>query len=248
MSVTSPLYRRIQAALRSALLAGEFPPGRPLPGEPTLAARFGAARMTLRRALAELEAEGLLRREAGRGTWPTAAGNLAGLRADMRRIADESAVLLLRCEARPAEAAPAPLGLPDGAAAFHITRVRRDTSGPFSHVDSWVPADALPGGVDEVALRAGRPLLEQLGMSETILHQIRQRILACAAGPEIAAALDIPIGSPLIQLDRQVADRAGKVVEFSRSLYRPDRYSYAVDLADGALSQAPHWESMRAPD
>jgi GntR family transcriptional regulator len=77
------LHQRIQAVLRSAIQGDESSSGKPLPGKHALAARFGAALMTVRRALATVEAEGLVRREAGRGTWPSP--DLPGVNADTRR-------------------------------------------------------------------------------------------------------------------------------------------------------------------
>lgn len=58
----------ISAHLRERILAGEWTATRVLPNERDLAQTYGVARNTLRRALDELEAEGLLSRQIGRGT------------------------------------------------------------------------------------------------------------------------------------------------------------------------------------
>jgi DNA-binding GntR family transcriptional regulator len=55
------------SAIRTALLAGEWSVGATLPGELALASRFGVGRVTVRRALAVLEAEGLLDKPSARG-------------------------------------------------------------------------------------------------------------------------------------------------------------------------------------
>jgi len=61
-------YREIAAELRRAIMDGEYPPGTLLPSEPELAARFGASRSLVNRAMQSLAAEGLVRPRQGRGT------------------------------------------------------------------------------------------------------------------------------------------------------------------------------------
>jgi GntR family phosphonate transport system transcriptional regulator len=60
-------WRAVAAALQEGLRQGEFAPGARLPAELALAGRFAVSRFTIRRALAELEKDGLLRIERGRG-------------------------------------------------------------------------------------------------------------------------------------------------------------------------------------
>jgi DNA-binding GntR family transcriptional regulator len=55
------------ARIRSAISTGEWNAGERLPGENVLSERFGVGRVTVRRALAVLEADGLLERQPGRG-------------------------------------------------------------------------------------------------------------------------------------------------------------------------------------
>lgn len=63
----APRWKWIEAELRSDLAKGAFEPGARLPGEHALAERFGTARNTVRRALAEMQAAGLLRIVHGQG-------------------------------------------------------------------------------------------------------------------------------------------------------------------------------------
>ena len=58
----------------------------------------------------------------------------------------------------------------------------------------------------------------------------RQRISAGLATPDVAKALDVRAGSPLIELVRVVCDRSGRAVEHLHALYRPDRYAFEMDL------------------
>jgi DNA-binding transcriptional regulator YhcF (GntR family) len=64
-----PRARRVYAALRDRISRGDWPPGVRLPSHRELAAEFGVAPMTARQVLGQLEAEGLVSREVGRGTF-----------------------------------------------------------------------------------------------------------------------------------------------------------------------------------
>jgi DNA-binding GntR family transcriptional regulator len=58
------VFEQLADDIAGRIRAGEFPPGTLLPGRGRLAAEYGVAEMTVRRALAELEARGLVRRDA----------------------------------------------------------------------------------------------------------------------------------------------------------------------------------------
>jgi len=64
-----PLYREVKERLIQALAAKEWPPGGKIPVEPELARRFGVGIATVRAAVGELEAAGILARRQGKGTF-----------------------------------------------------------------------------------------------------------------------------------------------------------------------------------
>src|SRR5262245_16243840 len=63
-----PLYEIVKRHISEAIVSGKWAPGTVLPGEVQLAQSFGVAVGTVRRALAELTAEGLLARRRKTGT------------------------------------------------------------------------------------------------------------------------------------------------------------------------------------
>jgi 5-formyltetrahydrofolate cyclo-ligase len=71
-----PLYRRVYHAVERLALDRPLSDESPLPPEPVLMARFHVSRGTLRRAIAELEEQKLLTRQAGRGTFVNPAARL----------------------------------------------------------------------------------------------------------------------------------------------------------------------------
>jgi DNA-binding transcriptional regulator YhcF (GntR family) len=64
-----PRARRVYLALRDRIARGDWPPGTKLPAHRDLAAEFGVAPMTMRQVLGQLEEQGLVSRQPGRGTF-----------------------------------------------------------------------------------------------------------------------------------------------------------------------------------
>jgi DNA-binding GntR family transcriptional regulator len=64
-----PVWRQLVAILRGHIESGEYPPGRPIPSENRLAQEHGLARATVRKAIGELKAEGLVQGVQGRGVF-----------------------------------------------------------------------------------------------------------------------------------------------------------------------------------
>jgi GntR family phosphonate transport system transcriptional regulator len=63
------LWRQIGSAIENDIRAGRVPAGQPLPTERELAKRFTVARQTIRRAMADLERQGIISIQQGRGTF-----------------------------------------------------------------------------------------------------------------------------------------------------------------------------------
>ena len=64
-----PLYHQVKEAIYNKILEGYWARGEPIPSERNLSEMMGVSRITVIRALKELTAAGILRREKGRGTF-----------------------------------------------------------------------------------------------------------------------------------------------------------------------------------
>lgn len=109
-------YKTITDALRRRIADEEFSPGSLLPSEAALTTQYGVARNTLRRALADLEQEGLIKALPGRGRVVVsadepAAGASSDSHSQYRKIAAELRGKIERGELRPGELVPSEAAL-----------------------------------------------------------------------------------------------------------------------------------------
>ncbi len=239
--------RQVYLVLRDRIVSGALSLGMRLPNENDLAQAHRVSRVTVRRALAELERESLIDRRRSAGTRviyrPSAApivGDIAGVLASLAEMGRRTAVKLLSFDYVPADG---PVAQALGAASPDLLqraiRVRSVDGEPFSYLTTHVPE--WVGGTFTREELASRPLLELLERCGVKVERARQQISAGLAIPGVAAALEVNIGSPLIELTRVVYDGNGRAVEHLHAFYRPDRYSLEIDLVRAGNSSTRTW-------
>ncbi|ALO06154.1 putative transcriptional regulator of N-Acetylglucosamine utilization, GntR family [Streptomyces venezuelae] len=215
-------------------------PGDAIPSERTLCATLGVSRPTLRAAVDELVATGLLVREHGRGMFVAPAKITQELVAE-QHTADAprgqggwtSRVLELRT-VRAGARIGRKLTLSPAAELVHVTRLRYVDGDPIALEHLHVPADLVPG-LTVADMEGGfyAHLREKRGIRTA--HAV-QSIEPTVLSEEEAALLEVPVLSPALLFDRITSDTGGRPVEYVRSLYRGDRYRIVSRLAlrDGA--------------
>jgi GntR family transcriptional regulator len=227
---------RIYLMLSERIASGALPAGSRLPGEPALAALHGVSRVTVRHALSRLAVEGMVKRRVGAGTFvtdggvhPVVSANLADVFAHLKEMGQATGVRLLSfAYVVPPEAIAAALGLVTQERTQRSVRVRMIDGAPFSYLTTYVPERiGITYAEDELATT---PLLGLLERSGIIAGRATQTISATLAGPDVAEALQLQIGAPLLSLARTVHDASGAGVEHLHALYRPDRFAFHMDL------------------
>lgn len=104
-------YKTITDALRRRITEGEFPSGTQLPSEAALTAEYSVARNTLRRALADLEGEGLLITMPGRGRVASSPEDAASPAPVFRQISTDLRAAIQRGELRQGDLLPSEAAL-----------------------------------------------------------------------------------------------------------------------------------------
>ena len=239
--------RQVYLVLRDRIVSGIFGRGTRLPNENELAASHEVSRVTIRRALGELERERLIERRRRTGTRvifehsaAPIVGDITGMLASLSDMGRRTTAKLLSFDYVPAEGPVADaLGLSRPDLVQRAVRVRSVDGAPFSflttHVPEWLGATFTRQDMSQ------HPLLELIERAGVKVSRASQRIGAGLAVPEVAAALQVNVGSPLLELIRVVYDGKGRAVEHLHALYRPDRYSVAIELARSSNSKTKTW-------
>ena len=146
---SGPLYRRLQDALRKAIESSILGPQDALPPERDLATDFSVSRITVRKALDGLVAEGLLQRKQGAGTFVSGRvekqfAKLTSFSEDMlARGRAPRSEWLLRASGTVTPEESLALGLSPGAPVYRLNRIRFADEMPMAIEYSKVPGFGL---------------------------------------------------------------------------------------------------------
>jgi GntR family transcriptional regulator len=231
---TGPLYLTLQRRIAEAIAQGRLSPGDSLPAEREMAAMTGLSRVTVRKAVEGLVDAGQLVQRRGSGTFVAARVErleqalslLTSFTEDMaRRGRRVDSVWLSRAIHAPAPEEVMALGLAAGDRVSRIERVRRSDGLPLAIERASIPTFALPDPMAvETSLYA---VMEARGMRPV---RAVQRIAAANVAARDADLLGVPVGAAGLRIERIGYLAGGRVVEYTRSLYRGDAYDFAVEL------------------
>ncbi len=229
-------YQRVQEALAEEIARDRRPPGSPLPPERALAEHFGVSRVTMRRALAELERIGLVARSPT-GGWLVAGPRVGEPPNQLMSFSEMAAARGLTPSARVLGATVRPatldeaevLGLAPGAPLFELERLRLMDGVPILVDRTRIPRSLAPGleEVDFSTASLYAALEERYGIRPA---RARFAVEAVAADERLARLLELQPGGPVLRCEQVTEDEAGRTVEVCEMLYRGDRYRFRATL------------------
>lgn len=227
-----PLFVRVQSSLRRDIMEKRLGPGAKLPSEAELEAAFGVSRITVRQALAELHADGLIEKFTGKGSFVTRPadaprlGSLVGFYDHMRAQGKAATGRTLSVRADKASAAVAEaLKIEPGTAITTISILRLINGQPIAVGKVQAePALAQALLAEDLDANDMMSILESpLGYR---LKSTQMEAGAVRAGKLRAQLLQVQADAPLLRMRFTPCDISGKPLTYSEMYFRPEKFSY----------------------
>ena len=228
---SSPLYHQLMQRLSEDIERGTYPVGSRIPPEHELEALYKVSRVTVRRALAELTAEGMLERKQGKGTFVSTPRitqdlkNIHSFHDACKQNGFRGGTIVIHVKESDADSSDLEeLDLREGSKVVETLRVRTADGTPvvleknhFSMAYSYLENENLSGSLYNI--------LRDYGIEP---KQASHDISMTYATDFQAKLLEIEPGTPLMRLHEVVYDQKGRPLHNSLQLIRGDRFVFRI--------------------
>lgn len=233
-----PLYAQLQERLAQQIKTGNLPPHGRLPSERELCDRFDVSRITVRRALAELESARLVYRSQGKGTFvapPSVEQQLLHVTPFAQTLRDRGIVPStqlhsIRTLASDFETA-AFLALPTGSMLLQLELVGLGDDRPVVYYVSRFP-EIMGRKMADLARRHAE---DGEAFSTWDLYRdstcptpmrVSQSFEAQPAENHMAEVLQLAPGTPILAVTSIIYEHGGRPIEYKIARYRGDTYRF----------------------
>ena len=229
-----PLHRQIHELVHGEIVAGRLAPGTRLPSEGELAEQWGVSLAPVRQALVDLAAEGYLDRGRGRGTFvrqPKFEEKLWILTSFSESHGPDGERPTLSMLYSGLVPAPAEVAAALGVRARRLVLIRRLAhlgTSPVALLFAYLDPSRFPG-IDKRGLDGGSLYRTLANVHGVELSRAESVIEAVHAGDDDAAPLEVGTGTMVLRADSVTYDRDDRAVEYSRVLYRVERFRFTLE-------------------
>lgn len=228
-------YLRVQRELTNQIRNGVYPENSKLPTERELCEQFGVSRITIRQALQNMENEGVIVRQQGRGTFvkprriEQRLSSIYSFSEELRKQNITPGTRMLSMITIPAQGnIQQALDLGEGVPVRAICRLRLANETPYAYETSYIPLALLNDATaDEIALNGLYNTLRRC--SGTVVDKATEVFEAVIAPQFIVDLLGRKGVLSAMQLER-TAYCAGRPVEYCESFVLGDKYRFHITL------------------
>jgi len=243
-----PLYDLVYEEIAGRVVAGSLAPGSRLPPERVLCLELGVSRTTVRKAIAALREDGVVEAVQGRGTFVTTPrlveppNTLLSFTQLARERGTTAGARLLGAGVRPSTLDEAErFRIAPGEPVYELERLRTMDSLPIALDHSIVVLAAAPDLPRADWERAS--LYDLLAEAGSTPARADYEVEARGADRRSAKELRVALGAPVLVADTRSYDRAGRLIEIGRIVYRGDRYRFHSTLVAQRPATATHLAS-----
>lgn len=232
-----PLYEQIKVLLTQSLIGGEWRPGDVIPSEIDLAGRFKVSQGTVRKAIDSLASENILIRRQGKGTY-VATHSEEDVKLRFLRLtaangqkealkSDQISYKKTKADARKANI----LEIKAGSTLIEVKRLLTFSGRPLIYDHIAIPAAPFKG-LNAARIEDNNGSMYSMYETEYGVRMIRaeERLTAVAASVEVAEALHLELGAPLLSIERVSYTYGDKPMEWRLGLCLTDDHHYMSEL------------------
>ncbi len=232
-----PLYQRLRDQLAEQIANNRWRPGEAIPTEAALSAEYCLSTGTVRKAIDMLVNDNILERQQGRGTFIRRPQFQSSLFRFFRfqtvageRQVPESRVLSIEPVTAPSAVSQA-LGLVADAPVIRMVRLRLLDGRPVLAEEIWLPRIQFQGLLD-IDINARGPLLYPIyeDFCGQVVAYAEESLTAEAVSDVHARLLQVPVGSPVVVIERLARNYAGAPLEWRRSRGHASHFRYSVEI------------------
>ena len=232
----TPLYFQLKNIIKSKIISNELKGQARLPSEAELCTEYSVSRATVRQALSELQKEGLIYRDRGKGTFVTDGAGLKqlALKGTIENLIASGRGTRIKVleykEAPPPSHMAKILQLEKPQNVFQLELARWIRKGPFGYSLIYLPPH-LGRMVSRNELTETTEIITFLEkkMNERV-HRASQSINVGLANGMVAKNLSIKPNSPVLIIEREYYARNGSIMFAALTYFRPDLYKYRIEL------------------
>lgn len=229
----APLYQQIRDHLRRQIGEGIYRVGDKLPSERELCEAFSVSRIPVRKALEQLEAEGMIVSHQGKGSFvkrPVIRDNLVRISTFSQTLEQQgyrgATKILSFAEQDPDCGREL---LPDGAAA-RLQLLGFAEEEPVVYYDSRLRSPVAQrfyeAALEAEAAGEAFSTFDLYARTMTPIGWVEQRVMAVNADRDVASYLQIPEGTAVLVLETVIRSGETETVEHKRGYYRTDKYFF----------------------
>ncbi len=233
----TPLYVQLADQLRQQIEAGDLEPGSALPSEPDLVRRYNLSRTTVRQALNLLADENVIIKVQGKGTYvrqPAIQQDLMSLQTiteivTRAGLVPDVQVLAVESQTQVAPHVVKQLQLSPDDRVVRVKRVHLVEQQPIAYAVIYLSGRfEWRFSVEDLTKQSIYAWLEE--QADVLVDQGQQIIRATAASDEVAAALNVEAGEPVLYVESTSTSETGVPVDYTEFYFPSDRYALVVML------------------